>query len=120
MSRQPPEEEFVTRLKTALDEGTGRLDGHVLSRLNQARHAALEELSAVRPRRWLWVPVAAVATVAATVVVLRLAGPGRVPDGLPAVASQVDDLEIMLAEEDLELLEELEFYAWLDLQGDIG
>ena len=117
MSKPPADEEFVARLKTALDKSSEQLDGHVLSRLNQARHAAVEEISAARPRRWLWAPVAAAATAAAVVVVLRLAGPGQVPDGLPVA---LDDLEIMLAEEDLELLEELEFYAWLDLQGNIG
>ena len=35
-------------------------------------------------------------------------------------AEAPDDLEIMLAEEDLELLEEYEFYQWLELPHDVG
>jgi len=42
--------------------------------------------------------------------------PGRTP--APAVElTAFDDLDILLDEEDLDLFEELEFYAWLEAQA---
>jgi hypothetical protein len=102
--------EAGARLRASADA----LDAATRSRLNQARQRALDEL---RPRRrvapWLW-PAAAMAVVA--VVVTLLPGPpGSDLAGPWTVA--VADLEILLpgaAPADLEMIEDLEFYAWLD------
>ena len=51
------------------------------------------------------------------------ASPCRGPSlDLPAVASEASaaDMEIVLAGDNLEMLEELEFYAWLTDQQDAG
>jgi hypothetical protein len=106
--------EAGARLRASADG----LDAATRSRLNQARQRALDEL---RPRRraapWLW-PAAATAAVAALAVTLLL---GRLPpaggDLAGPLPESVADLEILLpgdAPADLEMMEDLEFYAWLD------
>ena len=84
-----------------------------LSRLNQGRHRALAELqraSSVGP--WLrWLPATGIAAAALLAVMVM-----RGPDGVdtiegPATAS---DFEMLLEEDSLDMLEELEFYYWLE------
>jgi hypothetical protein len=106
--------EAGARLRASADG----LDAATRSRLNRARQRALDEL---RPRRrvspWLW-PAAATAAVAALAVTVML---GRLPpagsDLAAPLPEAVADLEILLPGEapaDLEMMEDLEFYAWLD------
>jgi hypothetical protein len=100
-------EEFEKRSRELLEESTARLDGRTLSRLTQARHAALGELRQPR-RRWsLFIPAGAAAAAAVLVVLLWNGQP-------PADSGPVDDLE-MLADGDAPDFidgEELEFYEW--------
>ena len=64
-------EDFVDKLKARLDEGTERLDAHVLSRLNQARQAALQERRSGRLHvAWRWAPPAALAAAVAVAVIV--------------------------------------------------
>jgi hypothetical protein len=112
MSHVPPDE-FETRTRELLDESAARLDGRTLSRLTQARHAALDRLE--RPARSGWrmfVPAGAAALAVLAVLVWQ-------PDTqtIPATAQALNPLE------DLELLtdgeapdfaegEDLDFYEW--------
>lgn len=112
---------FADKAKDLFDESVERLDAATLSRLNQGRQRALAELEHGRLHgQWLrWVPVTAAAAVAliAVMVVNR-----------PVVVDEpitVTDFEMLIEHEDLELLEDLEFYTWLDLadmdaNGDVG
>ena len=96
-------------------EGT---DGATRSRLNQARQRALAQRPGGR-RLWdsRWLPVGAVAAAGAVALVLII---GRLPDAGPGLTTEVaSDLEILLEVDDLELIEELEFYAWLDEQPEL-
>lgn len=100
-------QDFEERTRAVLEESTRRLDGRTLSRLTQARHAALGTRQ--RPvRRWsLFIPAGAAAA-AAVLAVVMWSGPARVDPG-PA-----DDLE-MLADSDAPDFAEgddLEFYEW--------
>ncbi len=114
------DEELAELAKRAFDQSVDGLDGATLSRLNRGRQAALAEIR--RPRnQWLrWLPATgAVATVLIAVIVLR--GPADI-DAITAPAS---DLDLLLSEESIEMLEELEFYSWLETQdfegdGDLG
>jgi len=93
-------------------------DGATSSRLNRARQRALAELPS-RPPAWQrhWLPAGAVAAMGAVLLVIFM---GRVPDTGPGLATEVaTDLEILLDTEDLELIQELEFYAWLDEQPEL-
>jgi hypothetical protein len=58
---------------------------------------------------------------AVLLAVLTLQGPGDVD----VISAPATDLELLLSEESIEMLEELEFYSWLDTQelegdGDLG
>lgn len=91
------------------------LDGHIRSRLTQARSAAVEEARKTRHRfDWrLWIPAGALAG-AAALAVLMWSGSPQAPQA-PALAghNSLDDLDIMVTNESFELLEELEFYEWV-------
>ena len=118
------DERFAAQAKKLFDSSVGRIDAATLSRLNQSRHRALEELRGASAQgQWLrWIPVTGVAA-AAIVTVMVMRGPNGVDVALqPATAT---DLEILLDEDSLEMLEELEFYSWLeaadlDMNGNVG
>lgn len=112
---------FEESARDLFDESVERLDAATLSRLNQGRQRALAELERTRSRgQWLrWAPVTAAAAVAviAVMVVNR-----PVVDDEPITAT---DFEMLIEDEDLEMLEDLEFYSWLELadaeaNGDVG
>jgi hypothetical protein len=111
MSEQTP---FEKRTQEVLGESTARLDGRTLSRLTQARHAALEQLQ--QPARHWWrsfVPAGAAAAVAVLAVVMWSGGPGIGPTG-PA-ASPVEDIELLADADAPDFVddgEDLEFYEW--------
>lgn len=106
------------KMKAAFDESVDALDAATLSRLNRSRQAALAELSRPR-RRWSsWVPATGVAAaVLLSVVILQS------PRDTVAEAVSVSDMEILLGEDSIEMLEDLEFYSWIDAadrEGDVG
>ena len=114
--------DFEKRTREVLEESTSRLDGRTLSRLTQARHAALEQVRRpVRPRWWAFVPAGAAAAVAVLAVVMWTGQPG-IPQGTPATAhnpapivTPFDDLEMLTDADAPEFVadgEDLEFYEW--------
>lgn len=113
---------FEQRSAELFNDSVERLDAHTRSRLTQARHAALDELRKSRAPlpRWLWAPAGGLAA-AAIVAVLISTGPreGAQPDA----AFAFEDLDIVADAENLELLEDVEFYAWMPealYEGDVG
>ena len=114
------DEHLVRQAKETFDQSVDGLDAATLSRLNRGRQAALAE--AGRPgREWLrWMPATGVAA-AVLLALVTLNGPGDIE----VLSAPATDLEIVLSEESIEMLEELEFYSWLDTQelegdGDLG
>ena len=100
--------------RALFDDSVDELDGATLSRLNQGRHRALEKATPspayLRPLPWLATSGAAAAVV---VAVLISGQPASTPDGVgPGTAANV---EILLQGDDFEMLEELEFYSWIEL-----
>ncbi len=110
--RDPNVTDFETKTRRAYRDSVANLDGATQSRLTQARHRALEELPKGRSVGWRWVP-AGVAAAAAIALVLLVVPPAVELD--PRVAKEgLDDLEILLGEDELEMIDDLEFYAWID------
>lgn len=109
MKDSDPFDKKLTRQLGQID-----VDQHIEKRLDQARNHALDALDqpATRSRPVYQVrPVLAFATVAAMAfAVLLILGPPAVE--LPA--TEIDSLEILTAEDDLEMYKELEFYWWLE------
>jgi hypothetical protein len=111
MNKPNDSEDFAAQAKGAFDDSVERLDGAALSRLNQGRHAALEQLASGRTKAaWTrWAPAGGVAAAALlTMIVMR----GPEIENMPVEV--VSDFEFLLQDESLEMLEDLEFYSWLD------
>ena len=107
------DENWVQQTKEAFDQSVDGLDAATLSRLNRGRQAALAE--AAQPhRQWLrWIPATGVAA-AVLLAVVTIQSPGDVE----VISAPATDLEILLGEESIEMLEDLEFYSWLETQED--
>ena len=128
------------RARELLRESAARVDASTRSRLARARATAVEAAKGEdRSRRGYWVPAGALAA-AAAIAFLAWSARERAPE--PQVAENViddvtetpsgagshaqsplDDLEILATNESFEVLEDLEFFAAIDLDdagADIG
>jgi hypothetical protein len=113
MKKPMDERDLEVQAKALFDDSVERLDAATLSQLNQGRQKALEEVRAAGPAgQWArWVPAGGVAAAAVLAVVVWQGVP--VEHSAPA-ANSVADFEIMLSEDSLDMLEDLEFYSWID------
>ena len=105
-------EQLREQAKALFDGSVVGLDAATLSRLNQGRHWALEELRRPAIATWgRWAPAAGVAAAAVVAVVMINGNVGEPPVSGPVTAS---DFEMLLEADSLEMLEDLEFYSLLD------
>lgn len=94
---------FIEHVKRQLDAHADAVDDFTAARLRAARQRALRQ-SVRAPRRW--VPMAGLATAAAALfAVLILMQPSQKFD---------PDWEIWVAQDDIEVIDELDFYVWLE------
>ena len=109
------------RTKLLFDESVSSLDPQTRSKLTQARYRALEELEGSAPAGWRprWIPAGVLAAGVLVVVMLWQGQPAVSPEAPAFDVAALSDLEIILGDGDLGLLQELEFYAWLDEQAEI-
>lgn len=122
MSSQNVDAEFARRSKEVFDRQLAQLDGATRSKLREARLRAARE--AASGRTWAmptrgWV---AAGTLAAFVLAVVTAwwlwtDPTAAQQGRFEVADS-GDLELLLDDADLDMVQELEFYAWLEQQTD--
>ncbi len=119
--------EFETRTRALLEDSVQRVDGRIRSRLNQARHAAIEEASR-RPsvwRRFTLMPAAG-AVAAAMLVAFVLWPHSHTGDQLTAEANGhagVEDLDLLADSDALDLVSDEstdsgQFYEWAVDQSD--
>lgn len=104
---------FEERTRALFAASVESLDGRTQSKLTQARHAAVEELNPARSRMWnrgrvALAGVTAAAVMAAWLGLTNLGSPASDPSELP-----LDDFDIVAEAPNLELLEDVEFYAWI-------
>jgi hypothetical protein len=117
--------EFEERARALLDESVTRVDARVRSRLNQARHAALEEIATRRRSFWrapLFMPATgavAAAVLVAIVLTAQFRGDGTLPVGEGGQAA-FDDIEMLADNDGLDLIENWDggFYEWAASEGD--
>ena len=107
------EREVVEIARGALDRSIGELDNRTAERLRRIRLAAVAEAEAVKPP-WFavhrWVTAGGVAAFAALVLAVSLwvSVPRQIqPPG------QVDDIDILAANDHLDIYEDMDFYRWL-------
>ena len=113
-------DKFEENARRVFAESVEQLDASRLSALNRARHRALDELEQARGatvwQRLLPVGGVAVAAVLVTTFVIRT---GDTVVDVPVFeipqASETSDFDILVTGDSLEMLEELEFYSWLEL-----
>jgi len=102
------------RTRDVFDQHTASLDAHTLSRLNQARQAALDiarkQKTAAMPR-WL-MPAGSIAAMA-LVAMIAFHFNGGAGSSVPAV-SPMEDMEIIASSDDIDLLQDVDFYDSLD------
>lgn len=107
------EEQATELYRRAISE----IDPETAAELASARRSAILRAHAGSPVRWMLPAGATAAVVAGLIIGL----PDADPDYPELVATdQADDVEILLAEESLEMIEDLEFYLWLDVEPDAG
>lgn len=102
------EKEFLANVQQTLDEGLQSIDGDTRLRIQHLRGKVLSSKSGWRT---FLIPATAFASFATVtlVVSLNLTGPANIATGLPTI----DEMPLVAMQEDLELLEQLEFYEWL-------
>lgn len=100
------------RAKQLFDESVGNLDGRTRSALTQARNSALAEVEG--RKRWkVWGPLTGIAVTAMFVAFVF----GPIWTSMQPAnenAMPIEDFDILADADNLELLENLEFYSWLD------
>lgn len=105
--------DFEDKARALFEDSVERLDASTRSKLTQARNRALEEVNAgARRRRWIWAPVGGAALVAVVAVVMVSSGGLR--SGNESGAMALEDIDIVADSENLDMLEDVEFYQWLD------
>lgn len=110
------DEAFANKAKQLFDESVESLDAETRSRLNRGRQAALNELASGKAVWVQWAPAVGVAAAAVFAVVLWI---GNQPVDGPTPEATASDFEILLTEDSFEMLEDLEFYSWIDLDEEI-
>jgi hypothetical protein len=119
--------EFERRARALLEDSVLRVDGRVRSRLNQARHAAIEEASR-RPSLWRrFTLMPAASAVAAAVLVAFVLWPhSHTGDSFVAETggrAAVEDLDLLADGDALDLVSDEatdtgQFYEWAVDQAD--
>ena len=105
------------RAKALFDDSVERLDGARLSELNRARHRALEEAEPSGLGWWgTMLPAGGAALLSVALVAVLLLRTETTDVELPVGPSSAElDFEMLINDDSLEMLEELEFYSWLNL-----
>jgi hypothetical protein len=107
------DERILKRAREALDESAGNLDIRTLERLRDVRHRAVEaadERPGLLLRLPRWVKVSGFATAAAAVLVFFLWFTSPRHD---LTVRNPEDFEIVLAKDQIDLYEDLDFYSWM-------
>lgn len=111
--RTEDQQAFEERTRSLFKASVESLDGRTQSKLTQARHAALGELNPARSGAWrrgrtALAGVTAAAVMAVWIGFANLGSPAPDTGELP-----LDDFDIVAEAPNLELLEDVEFYAWI-------
>ena len=93
----------------SLDDSIEHLDASTLSRLNQARHKAMTQASQPGLFNSQWFKAGTFVVLMVTVI------NGWLFFSTPEVQQQMntDDFELIIASEDFELMQDLDFVAWM-------
>ena len=99
---------FEEKARQLLDESLSSIDGATLSRLHQSRNRALERKKILKP----WIQWSGGGAIAASILFTA----SLYYQPAPTLPSIYEDPAQQAAAEDIELLNDLEFVAWLLLE----
>jgi hypothetical protein len=103
------------RARQLFDAGAASLDAHTLSRLNQARHTALDAARKDRVVMPHWLMPAGSAAAMALVAVVTVQYMRDAPHAeVNTSVNALEDMDIIASNEELDLLQDVDFYDWLD------
>ncbi|MGI9307810.1 MAG: hypothetical protein ACR2P6_01030 [Gammaproteobacteria bacterium] len=112
---------LARRSSRLLREANDHLDGPTLSRLNRARQMALQHIAEPVSASSAWLPAGLLATAALVLAVVWYQPRSGADQGViePFIAQAATDLseqdvDLLLAEDDIDLFAELDFYRALD------
>lgn len=102
------EKAFTERINQVLNEQVDQLDDETSRRLKQARMQAVELVDHKHKQNWKPVIAFAFSILLGLAIILwpKL-------DGFNEISSPIEDLDLLVADDSLQLYEELEFYQWL-------
>lgn len=116
MSDEFINEPMIEGIKQALDQKTEQLDPDIQAKLSQMRRQVMAEANGrsaagntfAKPKTFIWAPAGGM--VAALLAVMLWYE--------PAVqhSPELDDFELLTSDADLEMLDDMEFVAWLMLE----
>jgi hypothetical protein len=118
MADKKTDQQFINEVRQELDKSCDRLDGHTLSRLNSIRHQALE--SALGNVAFYRRPVFSGGALLACALALFINFYSNTDTGsdIDIAITELEDMEILSAEESFELYEDMEFYQWLSMNDE--
>lgn len=105
------EEELIRKSRRLLDESLESMDGATLSRLHQVRSAAIERSRRREPKWFEWTSMGAVCTGLAVIAFNVYIQP-------PPLPTIYQDPQQQATAEQMELLDDLDFIAWLVMEED--
>ena len=122
MSSLPDTDQLSERIRAQLDDSLQDYDAATLSRLNQARQRALEALPHRTAPRWQWPAIGFAAALSLMLVLGWQRNPEPIGDDsdsewMASVLSD-DEMALLASDDELEMFQNLEFYAWLEQQQD--
>ena len=103
------EQKFVAQITEALDASVDRIDAETRQRINAGRQRALEQ-DKRKPflvATWNKTMLAAALSIFVAVLVVKMQYQA------PIEEENIEAMELMAAQDTLDLYEELEFYTWL-------
>ncbi len=114
MNNNQQEHKILLQIKQSLNQSVESLDGETRSKLSQARYKALQSKS--NNKNWLPLAGTAFASIVALGLFLNLNHQqhNSIDEFPVSLLDNAEDLEIITAIPELEEMEELEFYYWLE------
>ncbi|MDC1436667.1 DUF3619 family protein [Gammaproteobacteria bacterium] len=124
MNQKKSDQRFTQEIKQELDSSCDRLDAQTLSRLTHIRHQALEgklegKNSFFYQRLFNQNPLLSSSAIAACMLVLGIGFYFNMGVGASDITlSELEDIEILSADDSFELYDDIEFYQWLSMNDD--
>lgn len=117
--RDRTETSIEERTRAAFDASVANLDGRTRSRLNQARQQAVAIAANPARQKWMRALLPATGLAAAALLAVTLQFNPASNNSRSSQTLAFEDLEIVSDSDNLDLMQDLDFYAWMP-QGDVS